>query len=208
MTHRHLTDILLAFMVTATTAHLGTAATETWGANEDQTDPWATVGAPESPGQPSAGRTGKSTRTPCSITGMVQSFPASILVNTTDDLNTMSGYPACNAWDESGPEEVYELTVPDEGPYVVFAHIENAPGVDHDVFILGAPCDSDNCLAAGSVTASVAGVPSGTTLFVSIDGFGGSSGAGTLTIDVWVDPLIFSDDFESGMTSNWSNVVP
>jgi len=195
-------------MVTATTAPLGTAAAGTWGDGRGQSDSGATDGVPENPGQPSAGRAGRSIRTPCNVTGAISSFPATISIDTTDDLNFMSSYPACNLWDESGPEEVYEFTVPDEGPYVVFAHIENAPGVDHDVFILNAPCDSDNCLAAGNVTASVAGVPSGTTLFVSIDGFGGSSGEGTLTIDVWVDPLIFSDDFESGMTSNWSNVVP
>jgi len=195
-------------MVTATTAHLGTAAAETWEGGRGQSDSGATDGVPENPGQPSAGRTGRSIRTPCNVTGVISSFPATILIDTTDDLNFISSYPACNLWDESGPEEVYELTVPDEGPYVVFAHIENAPGVDHDVFILGAPCDSDNCIAAGNVSASVSRVPGGTTLYVSVDGFSGSSGEGTLTITIWVDPLIFSDDFESGDTSYWTAVQP
>jgi hypothetical protein len=120
----------------------------------------------------------------------------------------MSSYPSCNTWDESGPEEVYEITIPNGGPYVVFVNIEDGPGVDLDVFIIGTPCDSDNCLAAGNTSSSVFGVTGGTTLYVSIDGFGGSSGEGTLTIDLWIDPLIFSNGFESGTAANWSNVVP
>jgi hypothetical protein len=128
-------------------------------------------------------------------------------VDTTDDVNVMSSYPACDTRDESGPEEVYALTLPGEGVYDVVATIDAEIPADLDVYILNAPCDSDNCLASGSTRASVAGLAGGTTLFISVDGFNGSSGVGTLSVSC-TDVLIFEDGFESGNTTAWSATVP
>lgn len=147
------------------------------------------------------------TRTACVVSGVVECGWI-LAVDTTDATNTMSSYPTCNNWDESGPEDVYQLTIPDGGPYTVSGTVQDGPAVDLDLFILAEPCDSDNCLAAGGVTVSLDNIPSGTILYFSVDGFAGSSGPGNLTIDCVPTVAIFSDDFETGDSSLWSLTLP
>ncbi len=111
---------------------------------------------------------GAPTRTPCAYIFDTANCGNVFSHSTADGPVAMDSY-SCVAWDETGPEFVYELTVAGGGPFDVSAAITNVVGGDLDVFILSA-CDSDTCLAYGDDTATVSDVAAGTVLYVVVDG--------------------------------------
>ena len=100
--------------------------------------------------------------------------------------NVLPAYPDCVSWDESGPEVIYTLMTDSRGPIV--AEISDL-AVDLDVFILadenGEACVY-NCLAYGSLIASLDDAPAG-TYHIVVDGYNGVEGDFTLTVDCCVD---------------------
>jgi hypothetical protein len=107
------------------------------------------------------------------------------------DGNTMEGLPmvntySCDEWDYSGPENVHSITTTSFGD--IAATLSNhADGLD--VLILSG-CDPDSCIAyaygPGTITATYTDAPAG-TYFVVVDGYGGASGAYTLTVEAGLD---------------------
>lgn len=95
--------------------------------------------------------------------------------DTTGGASLVDGY-ACNAWDESGPEAVYELT----GTETLRLHATLAATADLDLFLLS-DCDSDACVAA-HISEFAAEIPAGTWYLV-VDGYDGAEGAYELTLE-------------------------
>ncbi|MGC4119246.1 MAG: hypothetical protein QM765_32710 [Myxococcales bacterium] len=94
-------------------------------------------------------------------------------------LSSFDGYSCSPTTDESGPEIVYQVTVPADG--FLSAAVQEADGVDVDVHILSA-LDPSQCLDRGNFHAS-ADVTAG-TWFVVIDTFAGSAKAGAFHVDI------------------------
>ena len=102
--------------------------------------------------------------------------------DTTGLASHIDGYD-CSAWDESGPEAVYSLVLPDTfAPYDVTATLGDL-SADLDVFILpGGGCYQGQCLAYDNLSASALGL-SGGTYYIAVDGYAGAAGSYTLSVD-------------------------
>jgi hypothetical protein len=89
----------------------------------------------------------------------------------------------CSPWDESGPEVVYSLILPDTfAPYDVTATLSDL-SVDLDVFILHAGgCYQGQCLVYDNLSASASGLSAG-TYYIAVDGYAGVAGSYTLSVD-------------------------
>jgi V8-like Glu-specific endopeptidase len=98
--------------------------------------------------------------------------------NTSTGVNNVSNY-GCTGWIESGPEIVHEIFVFNTG--TLTATLSNLGGVNLDVFILGS-CDNNDCLAHGEIIATYV-VPAPGLYYIAVDGYQGSAGSYTLTID-------------------------
>jgi hypothetical protein len=89
-------------------------------------------------------------------------------------------YYSCSAWQESGGEVVYELTL--DGPdYWIVAAMLTPEGCDLDVFFLGS-CDENDCIAYGDATAVANDIGPG-TYYIVVDGYMGAECDFTLEID-------------------------
>ena len=75
----------------------------------------------------------------------------------------------CVPWDESGPERVYVITVPNNGSLSI--GLSNVTGGDVDVMLLR-NCNPLDCVAGGDVGISVIGLTGG-TYYIVVDGFNG-----------------------------------
>ncbi len=98
---------------------------------------------------------------------------------TTDVVNAYG----CVAWDESGPEYSYLYIAPVTG--AVTAELSGiSPGIDLDLFVveeLGSGCDPiSNCLAYADASVTFT-AEAGRHYYIIVDGFGGDSGAYTLS---------------------------
>ena len=102
------------------------------------------------------------------------------LVNSTTigGVNSFSGY-GCTPWPESGPERIYRVVLTSSG--TLTAALSNLGNNDLDVFILNA-CSSNNCVVFGDDIATLNNAPAG-IYFVVVDGFQGTSGNFTLTVN-------------------------
>ncbi|HEY3446487.1 MAG TPA: hypothetical protein VGK67_08980 [Myxococcales bacterium] len=100
---------------------------------------------------------------------------------STSPLASLDGYSCSPATDESGPEIVYQVTVPADG--FLSAAVQESGGADVDVHILSA-LDPSACLDRGNFHAS-ADVTAG-TWFVVVDTFvaGGVAQAGAFHVDI------------------------
>ncbi len=95
--------------------------------------------------------------------------------DTTAAANLIAGY-GCVAWNESGGEAVWKLSVAQD---LIVTAILAVNGVDHDVFLL-TECDGASCVAAAS-TQFGARVAAGEFVLI-VDGFEGAAGPFTLSL--------------------------
>jgi hypothetical protein len=97
---------------------------------------------------------------------------ATILNNQTNAESALnvSSY-CCSAWDESGPERLYAVEVPENGNLTV--ELLNVVGGDVDLFVLDS-CSAGNCLAAADNAIQLVGLPGG-IYYVVVDGYDGSA---------------------------------
>jgi hypothetical protein len=96
---------------------------------------------------------------------------------TVGAVNVMGSYSCNPAWNESGPEDVYSLTIPGGGSWQVHADFSGLPVADLDLFILGpAACNSSLCVAYGDNDAYLADAVGGATYYVVVDGYNGEAG--------------------------------
>ncbi|HSL19025.1 MAG TPA: hypothetical protein VLB51_14050 [Methylomirabilota bacterium] len=134
-------------------------------------------------------------RTPCG--GPIGSFLCGEVItgSTFNAPAIMDAYSCIPNWDESGPEIVWELPLPQGGPWQVVAELTYAT-VDLDLFVLGPTCDSSACIAAGDSTLSFQ-ASSGDQLYLVVDGYQGAAGdfglrvtcqdLGTQQVGIFVD---------------------
>ncbi|MCX6779064.1 MAG: hypothetical protein NTU97_02440, partial [Candidatus Magasanikbacteria bacterium] len=98
--------------------------------------------------------------------------------NTLSYSNMISGYD-CAALDESGPEKAYIFTAETSGTITI--SLSNL-GADMDVFVLEDLCQANECLGWGNNSTTVQ-VVAGHTYYVVVDGFAGSSGSYTVSLN-------------------------
>ena len=112
--------------------------------------------------------------------------------------NQVDSY-SCNSWQESGPEFAYYFQAPlDQANDVEVILSVDEPTMDLDVFVMGdqgIPCDSQSCIAAGSVTAQFQTEPGG-DYWVAIDGYQGDAGGYTVSVDC--TPVGDQEDCDDG----------
>jgi len=104
----------------------------------------------------------------------VDQFPFVDENDTTDGTSTLDSYGCSPSTDESGPERVYRVTLPEEG-YLVSSLDHLGEGVDVDVHILES-LDADECVDRGNWDAAAL-LPAG-TYYVVVDSW--VSGAGSV----------------------------
>lgn len=104
-----------------------------------------------------------------------------VLANQTTigGSSTVSQY-CCAPWDESGPEKVYSIAVPQNGS--IAAAVSNTGGQDLDIFVLSA-CDPENSVACSDSAVNLSGLTAG-TYYIVVDGFDGAQGSFTLTFTI------------------------
>ncbi len=96
---------------------------------------------------------------------------------TVGAVNVMSSYACIPSWNETGPEDVYSLTLPPGGPWHLYADFEPYPLADVDLFILGpAVCNSNVCVAYGDSLTELVNAAGGATYYVVVDGYDGEAG--------------------------------
>jgi cysteine-rich repeat protein len=91
---------------------------------------------------------------------------------------------SCVSWSETGPEYTYSYVAPQTGEVTV-ALSDLDTGVDLDIFVLssdGGVCDSANCLAYGSLSATFDAVE-GETYYLVVDGYLDDEGSYTINVD-------------------------
>jgi len=129
---------------------------------------------------PTATRTGTATRTPTAtatrILDLSHAIPAACnsydVGNTQGSPSNVATYSCRPAWIESGPEQIYILTV--SGKVALEARLSALdPSADLDVFILSAPYP-EACVAYGDWVASYSANPG--TYYILVDGYLGSAG--------------------------------
>lgn len=140
---------------------------------------------------PTPTNTGTATRTPTATATRVLDLGDVVPVtcnsyhigDTRGKSANVSAYSCNLAWAETGPEQVYVLTL--AGRTSVSARLSALlPGADLDVFILSAPYP-DSCVAHGDWIAS-ASVTAG-TYYIVVDGYNGS--ASSYRLDVTCEGL-------------------
>lgn len=99
---------------------------------------------------------------------------------------------SCVAWNESGPELIYEFVSVDHA--IVNVGLSNLGGIDLDLFVLPESCDPNQCLAFGNNVATFS-AQKDETYYVVVDGFTGAAGSFTLTMSCLFNS-IFEDRFE------------
>lgn len=96
----------------------------------------------------------------------------------TTGLPSLVAAYACEPWDESGPEAVFELQVDQDVLLSVFL---DSPLADLDIFLLS-DCDSDSCLAA-HISQFLAELPARPEpYYLVVDGYRGAAGTFNLTL--------------------------
>lgn len=105
--------------------------------------------------------------------------PETISASTTAGSSTISSYPGCTDWDESGPELAYPFTPSCDGP--VTAVFAEAPAADLDILVLRDYCAGLSCVAAGDASVTFDALE-GESYFIVVDGYGGESGDFTLKL--------------------------
>jgi|GEM_PF-964903 len=116
----------------------------------------------------------------------VSSLPYSHSSSTTGGLDAFDAYSCAPGVNESGPERVYAIDVPESG--LLTATVSDGAGVDVDVHILQS-LSASACLARGHLTAS-SDVDSG-TVYVVVDSWVSSSGNvldGAYSLSVQLSP--------------------
>ena len=114
-------------------------------------------------------------RTGCGTISAALDCGDAISGTTVGAVNVMSSYICIPSWNESGPEDVFSLTIQAGGLWSVTATISGM-SQDLDIFILGpAVCDSNLCVAYGDSSASLTDAVGGATYYVVVDGFNGQS---------------------------------
>ena len=109
-----------------------------------------------------------------------------INASTASSVNVMANYSCIPQWDESGPEQVWSLTLPPGGPWHVEAWLSNMTA-DLDVFMLGpGTCDSNACVAGGDAFAMLDGAAGGAAYYIAVDGYLGAISAYTLSLSCTV----------------------
>jgi hypothetical protein len=118
----------------------------------------------------------------CSIPQSLIACGQQVSGDTTGRASHIDTYD-CSAWDESGPEVVYSLELPDTfAPYDVTTTLSGL-SVDLDVFILpGDGCYGGQCLSYGDESATASGLAGG-TYYIAVDGYTGAAGSYTLSVD-------------------------
>ena len=113
-------------------------------------------------------------RTPCG--GPIGTFLCGQVItgSTFNAQSIMDSYSCIPNWNESGPEIVWELPLPQGGPWQVTAQLSYAT-VDLDLFVLGPSCDSSACIAAGDAMLSFQ-ASSSDQLYLVVDGYQGAMG--------------------------------
>ena len=96
--------------------------------------------------------------------------------DTSDSQNLIPGY-SCRGWNESGPEHVYRLDVPQA--VELWVGLRDLGDNDLDIFLL-TDCDSETCVI-GENTEFAVGLEAG-TYYLVVDGYGGAEGPYTLVM--------------------------
>ena len=104
----------------------------------------------------------------------------------TDELHNYS----CSGWTESGPDDVYELTLAYDAQLI--AGLSNL-AADLDVFILADEVCSSYCIAYGDATAATAGLVAPGTYYIVVDGYNGA--VSTYDLSVACCPDVDGDGF-------------
>jgi hypothetical protein len=93
---------------------------------------------------------------------------------------------SCVAWDESGPEKVYALTLAEGWTYDVTASVESIDPIDLDIFFLTEDgCAGDpatNTAACGDLEVTQIGLAAG-TYYIVVDGYDGAYGEYYLEVE-------------------------
>jgi len=119
--------------------------------------------------------------TPIAALNLGLGYSGSLVGDTTGGTNQVTSYP-CAPWNESGPENIYQMVVAQGDTLQIHAEIVNLdPDVDHDLFLLNA-CDTDSCIVSDNTEFAV-DLTEG-TYFLIIDGYGGDAGPYTVDISV------------------------
>jgi len=109
--------------------------------------------------------------------------------DTTGKANNLSTY-SCSPWSESGPEDVYALSLVPGANYDLTVRIGNIGMVDLDLILLDeGGCEAGRCLSGDSYSGTdltARNVPPG-NYFLVVDGFLGA--AGPYTLDLTCTPL-------------------
>jgi len=122
-------------------------------------------------------------RTGCGTISAAIDCGDTISGTTVGAVNVMSSYSCNPGWYESGPEDVFSLTIPSSGLWSVTAMISGM-SQDLDIFILGpAVCDSNLCVAYGDSSASLTDAVGGATYYVVVDGYYGAASEYDLYVD-------------------------
>ena len=95
--------------------------------------------------------------------------------DTTGAVSELPGY-SCFGWDESGPEQIYELEVTEQ--LVLYAGLSDLQS-DLDLFLLDA-CDTDACIAYANT--EFATLVAAGTYYLVVDGYQGAAGPYTVVI--------------------------
>ena len=103
-------------------------------------------------------------------------------VTLTDQTNAGGGDNVdeycCVPWDESGPEHVYTISVPNNGSLSI--SLSDIVGGDVDILLLSA-CNPMLCVAGGDVSISVIGLTGG-TYYIVVDGFEGATATYSISV--------------------------
>ncbi len=140
--------------------------------------------------------------TGCPADVCVDAFPHTESNTTTGSLSAWDSYSCAPGTDESGPEVVYALTIPQDG--FLTATVSDATGVDVDVHILSA-LDPSTCLDRDDTSAGAL-VQAG-TVYLAVDSWVSSAGTvydgdydltlglatATGYISQGLDPVVMSD---------------
>jgi hypothetical protein len=91
---------------------------------------------------------------------------------------------SCGEWSESGPEVIYQFTLPAGNTYDVTASLSNLQLQDLDIFLLS-NCSASTCLGtstSGDLSASASNISAG-TYYIAVDGYQGAMGSYTLDLN-------------------------
>jgi hypothetical protein len=90
---------------------------------------------------------------------------------------------SCSAYNESGPDTIYALTLPAGDTYTVTATLSGLGGIDLDIFLLPpGDCYSGTCLTYHGTSLTAYDLDPG-VYYIAVDGYSGSEGAYTLTVN-------------------------